>query len=333
MLPRSSADCWVKPPEIVALPPLIALLTDGAETTAPSSTIPNWFCGGALAASLPVTSANFLPPFEVKSIWTIQPWPCWLSKTALASLTSVPSTPTGPSTYFCVPSSLHATIGSDGLEFAAFSPAVARLCLLAQSSAFSCFWRAGGMSAPGVGGTAGVVGLAGAEGVGLADGAFFSASVTARPCVVGLASGDCEDEAFCSVPGLSLAGSPAALSPGALPFAPPLEGLGLGSGVLVPAVVVSTGRNPSLAVVPTCWRACFASVPLGMFTMMWSVPCVWTSASDTPRPLTRRSMMPAAVFMLVSLIALGLPGWFWAASVKLVPPARSMPSRGVIVPE
>lgn len=67
--------------------------------------------------------------------------------------------------------------------------------------------------------------------------------------------------------------------------------------------------------------------------MMWLLPCVWTSDSVTPRPLTRRSMMPAAVFMLVSLIALGLPGWFWAASVKLVPPARSMPSRGVSVPE
>lgn len=82
--------------------------------------------------------------------------------------------------------------------------------------------------------------------------------------------------------------------------------------------------------VPTCCRACFAFVPLGMFTMMCFSPCVWTSASDTPRPLTRRSMMLTAVFMLSVLIALGLPGWFFASSVKLVPPARSIPSRGVV---
>ncbi len=44
-------------------------------------------------------------------------------------------------------------------------------------------------------------------------------------------------------------------------------------------------------------------------------------------------MMPTAVFMLVGLIALGLPGWFLASSVKLVPPARSMPSLGVVCPE
>ncbi len=64
--------------------------------------------------------------------------------------------------------------------------------------------------------------------------------------------------------------------------------------------------------------------------MMWSRPWVWTSASDTPRPLTRRSMMPTAVFMLVSLTALSLPGSLLALSVMLVPPARSMPSRGVV---
>lgn len=108
------------------------------------------------------------------------------------------------------------------------------------------------MAAPpgGVGGAWGVVGLAGPEGLG--DGAFFSESVTARPCVVGWELGDCEDEAFCWVPGLFFAWSPAALSPLPLPFAPLWEGLGLGSGVLAPAVVVSTGRKPSWAVVPTC---------------------------------------------------------------------------------
>lgn len=107
------------------------------------------------------------------------------------------------------------------------------------------------------------------------------------------------------------------------------EGLGVAAGAAgAPSAKARTGRKYSWAVVPTCSRACFSFVPLGMFTMMWSRPCVWTSASDTPRPLTRRSMMPTAVFMLVSLIASGLPGSLLALSVMLVPPARSMPSRG-----
>ncbi|MDF9873539.1 hypothetical protein OKW18_005677 [Streptomyces pratensis] len=41
-------------------------------------------------------------------------------------------------------------------------------------------------------------------------------------------------------------------------------------------------------------------------------------------------MMLTAVFMLVSLIASGLPGWLFALRVIDVPPARSMPSRGVV---
>ena len=36
----------------------------------------------------------------------------------------------------------------------------------------------------------------------------------------------------------------------------------------------STGRKYSWAVVPTCSRACFSFVPLGMLTMMFSVPWV-----------------------------------------------------------
>ncbi len=67
--------------------------------------------------------------------------------------------------------------------------------------------------------------------------------------------------------------------------------------------------------------------------MMFSRPCVWTSASETPRPLTRRSMMPTAVFMLVSLTADSWPGSALALSVIDVPPARSMPRRGVVCPD
>lgn len=43
--------------------------------------------------------------------------------------------------------------------------------------------------------------------------------------------------------------------------------------------------------------------------------------------------MSTAVFMLVLLIAFGWPGSFFASSVMLVPPARSMPRRGVECPE
>lgn len=67
--------------------------------------------------------------------------------------------------------------------------------------------------------------------------------------------------------------------------------------------------------------------------MMLLSPWVCTSASVTPRPLTRRFMMSTAVFMLVGLIAFFWPGSFFAWSVMLVPPARSMPRRGVVCPE
>lgn len=143
------------------------------------------------------------------------------------------------------------------------------------------------------------------------------ASLSARPWEVALDDGVAE--------GLLLP-SPALGAP-----EPLAEGLGVPSGAAgEPSAKAMTGRKYSWAVVPTCSRACCSFVPLGMFTMMWSRPCVWTSASDTPSPLTRRSMMPTAVFMFVSLIASGFPGSLLALSVMLVPPARSMPSLGVV---
>ena len=109
---------------------------------------------------------------------------------------------------------------------------------------------------------------------------------------------------------------------------------GSGCGAVgAPAATVSTGRKYSWAVVPTCCWACLLLVPLGMLTMMLLEPWVCTSASETPRPLTRRSMMLTAVSMLVLLIAFGLPGVFFAWSVMLVPPARSIPRRGVMWPD
>ena len=98
MLPRSWADCWVKLPEIWALAPRV-WATEGAETTLPSSTIANWFIGGCCCESWPVIVWNFLVPPPVKSIWTIH-WPCWVSSTPWASLTSVPESAAGPRMYF-----------------------------------------------------------------------------------------------------------------------------------------------------------------------------------------------------------------------------------------
>ncbi len=98
MLPRSCADCWVKPPEISALPPVSAWLTDGSEMTRPSSTIANWFCGICLVASSPVILANLSAPLSVNCMVTIH-WPRWGSMTPLASFTSWPLTWAGPSTH------------------------------------------------------------------------------------------------------------------------------------------------------------------------------------------------------------------------------------------
>ena len=60
MFARSCASVWSKLPEISALPPVSAWLTYGSETTSPSRTMANWFCGDWFCASLPVMLANFL---------------------------------------------------------------------------------------------------------------------------------------------------------------------------------------------------------------------------------------------------------------------------------
>ena len=57
----------MKLPEICALAAGSAWLTEGAETTLPSSTMANWFCGDCCCASLPVIVGNFLVPAPVKS--------------------------------------------------------------------------------------------------------------------------------------------------------------------------------------------------------------------------------------------------------------------------
>lgn len=99
MLARLWASSWVKLPEISALPPVIDELTEGLETTWPSRTMPNSFCGAVFFASSPVIVANLEPPLPVKSMVTCQPAAVVVFRTAAAFLTSVPSTAAGPSTY------------------------------------------------------------------------------------------------------------------------------------------------------------------------------------------------------------------------------------------
>ncbi|GAA3155425.1 hypothetical protein GCM10017687_86790 [Streptomyces echinatus] len=156
----------------------------------------------------------------------------------------------------------------------------------------------------------------------------FSASVTARPWEVAVAVGDGEpdEEPFCFEEALD-----DGLALGLGEELPPVDALGEGLPAGPLASWARTGRKYSLAVVPTCSWASLELVPLGMLTMMLSDPWVCTSASETPRPLTRRFMMSTAVSMLALLIA--DPWSAFALSVMLVPPARSMPRRGVLCPE
>ncbi len=179
-----------------------------------------------------------------------------------------------------------ATIGSSGFTFLLTAT---RCFSSVHFSSVNRAWRAASAVGSALGETAGA-GSWGADALGAgapgasADapglGAFARASVTARPWVVAPAEG-AADSSFCA----SLSGAEADGEPLADGLGEPLaEGLGEplpegwgASGSL--RATARTGRKNSCAVVPTCWRACSWSVPLGMFTMMFSRPWVWTSAS------------------------------------------------------
>ena len=87
----------------------------------------------------------------------------------------------------------------------------------------------------------------------------------------------------------------------------------------------ATSRKRSRA-----WRITVSTrllwVEPGTWTTISLLPCVVTSASETPEPLTRASMMSAA-WLRLSLLT--LPS---AISVIWVPPSRSSPSAGFQVP-
>ncbi|MDQ0938166.1 hypothetical protein QFZ49_008148 [Streptomyces turgidiscabies] len=178
------------------MPPVIAVRTYGLETTSPSRTMPNSFCGAWFLARRPVTSPNCLLPLDVNSMLTCHPAAPWVSKTAWAFLTSVPSISAGPRMNFChwpCESLPQATVGWPGWTP---SPVTARTALLVQSSAAYFAWSAAvaGSGAGLFGGDA----LAGADGLPLGVGvaSALRASVTGRPCEVAVADGlgEADDE-------------------------------------------------------------------------------------------------------------------------------------------
>ena len=162
-LARSLASCCVKSPVISALPPGMASLTAGAETTIPSRTIANWLSGGCCVASWLVTSVNcWVPSPSNCSVTThvVVPWRTPES----ASLILAPSTATGASRYFAVPS------WSQVMSTAAGSwvPPPCRFSGRVQSRASNSAWSSGvtvadgGVVGPVV---AGAVGSAAAVGI------------------------------------------------------------------------------------------------------------------------------------------------------------------------
>jgi len=213
-------------------------------------------------------SANFLAPLFVKFMVTCQPAAVWVSKTAWAFFTSVPSTAAGPSRYLYQTLLIwpQATIGSAGL---APSPALARCAGFVQSSAVYAAWSfAVDASAVPAGGVAAGAGEPLAEGAGDGVPSARRESVTARPWAVEDGEGEAEELAFSPVLA-DAEGEPEGLG---LPLE---DAEGDGDGLAAAGPVASwarTGRKYSLAVVPTWARACSELVPLGMLTMMFDSP-------------------------------------------------------------
>ena len=181
----------MKPPEISALP-LRRPLTSGSETTSPSRTIANRFCGDCCLVSSPVVLANFLAPLSLKSSCTIQPEALWLSKTDEASSTSVPSTSEGPRTNLESPSGYRSNglgrLAVGRLAAAAAPPvgAVQRRELLGQLLLIGPAGLAGGVR-----GLARLAAPGGLDGVGVGAAlSAFRAPGTARPWVVEVGVGD-----------------------------------------------------------------------------------------------------------------------------------------------
>ena len=129
------------------------------------------------------------------------------------------------------------------------------------------------------------------------------------------------------MPGAIAAEAPAEGVPLAAPDAvPDAVPLAVAVGAAVPANgPATTGRKVSSAVVPMS-SISPAFLP-GIVTVMRSVPSMATSLLETPRPLTRSSMIWRASFM-ASLVGVE-PLVVLAFSTTWAPPTRSRPSFGV----
>lgn len=106
------------PPEIWALPPVIAWFMPGAEMTLPSRTNANWFCTPVRLTRRWLISANLSAPLFSpsladlsKSMLTSHEPLSWLTP-AWASTMSEPSISTGPRMYFADPSASQVIRGS-----------------------------------------------------------------------------------------------------------------------------------------------------------------------------------------------------------------------------
>ncbi len=75
---------------------------------------------------------------------------------------------------------------------------------------------------------------------------------------------------------------------------------GVVAGAAYGGISHSTGRKYKVAVDPRVLMAAWGSLMPGKL-MTTSRPCRWTSALETPRPLTRRSMMFTASCRVASL--------------------------------
>ena len=237
--------------------------------------------------------------------------------TADAPAISVPSMIALFSRYFEPPFWSHEAMTSVGLSRLTLAPALAEQVSF-WKSATACAYCFGSTPA-GAGGicAAGAV-AAGALAVGAEAGVFGAAALVvgagAKPC--GVAEPD------------GLAEAPDAAGDG---DGEP-DGLAEPDGVAVPdggvagaAALVITGRSRSWAV----WPTDLAASPFAPGTEMTIRSGLWvtTSASATPRPLTRRSMICLA-WSSEALLG-GLPSVVFACSVTWVPPSRSRPSLGL----
>jgi hypothetical protein len=101
-------------------------------------------------------------------------------------------------------------------------------------------------------------------------------------------------------------------------------GLGDADAWLVSCTELTTWRNRNRAVSPTCLIASLFWPATD--TTIWLLPCVTTSGSDTPRPLTRFSMICRASSRFAADGV--LPPGSLAINVSVVPPTRSRPSFG-----